>query len=236
MNTDITSVARLAEEQVRTVLEAADAALSPQSDHPWWFRCTPTEIELHEDSVTGGTHEERVIAAGGALLNLRLAVQAMGVHADVRLLPNAADSSLLAVVRPEHERIATTWERQLAMAGVRGRSPGETVADPAAALPELRRAAEIEQAWLARLSTAQLGALCVPAAPLVVVIGSLQDGDRALLQAGQAIQRVRLAATTLGLGTTPLDGPLANPVAKAELRALIGGALSPHAVLAVHLR
>ena len=231
MNTDITSVARLAEEQVRTVLHAADAVLSPHGDRPWWFRCTPTEIELHENTDAVGTHEERILACGGALLNLRLAVQAMGVHADVRLLPDAAEPCLLAVLRPEHERHATTWERQLAM-GFRI----ESAPEPVAALPELRRAAEIEHAWLARLSSAQLAALGVAASPLVVVIGSLEGGVRALLQAGGAVQRVRVTAVALGLEAVLLEGPLATPAGRVELRALIGGALSPHAVLAVRSR
>jgi hypothetical protein len=69
--------------------------------------------------------------------------------------------------------------------------------------------------------------------PLFVVIGSLPNDVRSLLRAGQAIRRVVLTAMTLGLRTTVLSGPLATPAARAELRTLIGGALSPHAVLAV---
>lgn len=232
MNTGITSVARLAEDQVRTVLAAADQAPGRPE---WRFDCTSSTIELHEkgDSTDPG-HAARVLACGGALLNLRLAVQAMGVYADVRLAPDPARPSLLAVLRPEHERLATTWDRRLAhMIGHRimTHAGGHAVG----ALPELRKAADVEQAWLARLSEAQQASVGVPVrgTRLVLVIGSLQDDVRSLLHAGQAVQRVTLTAATLGFVTAPLSEPLATPTARTRLRALIGGALSPHAVLTV---
>ncbi|HEX5116228.1 MAG TPA: hypothetical protein VFW65_13620 [Pseudonocardiaceae bacterium] len=232
MNTGITSVARLAEDQVRTALAAADQAPGRPA---WRFECTATTIELHEkgDSTDPG-HAARVLACGGALLNLRLAVQAVGVYADVRLAPDPNRPTLLAALRPEHERLATTWDRRLAhMIGHRIiiQAPGQ----PVGALRELRKAADVEQAWLARLSTTQLANVGVPMldSRLVLVIGSLQDDVRSLLHAGQAVQRVALTAATLGFVTTPLGEPLATPAARTRLRALIGGALSPHAVLAV---
>lgn len=232
MNTDSTSVARLAEDQVRTVLAAADRAPGRPA---WRFETTATAIELHEngDPADPG-HTERVLACGGALLNLRLAVHALGVYADVRLAPEQARPTLLAVVRPEHERPATTWDRRLA------HQIGHMVVDhavgpPGSALPDLRKAADVEQAWLARLSDAQLAALGLAVAwtRLVVVIGSLQDDVRSLLHAGQAVRRVTLTAATLGFTTVTLREPLASPAARTKLRAMIGGALSPHAVLAV---
>jgi hypothetical protein len=238
MNTDCTSVAKLTAAQVRTVLASACSAPSPNGDQPCRFRCTATAIELYADGEhTDDTYPGRVLACGQALLNLRLAVQAMGVYADVRLVPDGGRPGLLAVVRPEHERLATTWDRQLAHAGVRPGSPtvGFATLTPVAALPDLRRAAELEQVWLARLTDAQLDALrmATNGSSLVVVIGSLQDDVRALLRAGQAMQRVALTAVTLGLRTTVLLEPVATPDARGALRTLIGGALEPHAVLEV---
>jgi nitroreductase len=247
MNTGTPSVARLAEDQVRTVLAAADAAPAPQGGRPWRFRCTQMAIELYEedaDTVTA-THQERVLACGGALLNLRMAINAIGVYADVRLTPDPVRPALLASVRPENQRLATTWERQLAHVITRPamNTTDQVTALPTAVVQELRRAAEIEHAWLVRLSDGQLTALnshldgvVTSRSQLVVVVGSLHDDVRALLRAGQAIQRVMLTATTLGLGATFLPDPVATSAARAELRGLIGGALSPHAVLHVRTR
>lgn len=231
MNTDITSVARLTEEQVRDVFAAADTIPWPGADRPWWFRCTATAIELHSH---GQPTPCALLACGRALLNVRLAIQVLGVYADVRLTPDPEARTLLAVLRPEHERLATTRDRQLAQADVRPDSPTTRHArlSPRAALPELRRAADLEQVWLAPLSPNQITALdLVPdCARLLVVVGTLEDDVRALLRAGQAVQRVSLTAVTLGLATEFVDVPAHDSV---SLRSLIGGALAPHAVLAV---
>jgi nitroreductase len=247
MNTGTPSVARLAEDQVRAVLAAADAAPSPAGGRPWRFRCTTMAIELYEDGDVGSpSRPARVLACGGALLNLRLAINTIGVYADVRLAPDPVRPALLASVRPENQRLATTWERQLAHVISRpATNAGDKVtALPAAIVQELRRAAEIEHAWLVRLSDPQLTALHLItdsvdhelARGQLVVVGSLHDDTRALLRAGQAIQRVYLTATTLGLCASFVEEPVATAAARAELRGLIGGALSPHAVLHVQPR
>lgn len=228
----ITSVGRLSGEQVRAVLHAADAAPSPHGDRPWRFRCSHNVIELYESGPTG---PDRLLASGGALFNLRLAVQDLGVSADVRLAPDPDNPALLAAVRTENERLATTWERQLALASVRAPSAAvATAITPAAALPELRRASEIEQAWLAPLGADDAAGIGAPPGSLVVVIGSLHEDRRALLRAGQAIRRIVLTSATLGLHTTVLPEPVASAGARARLRSRIGGALFPHAVLALH--
>lgn len=228
----IMSVGRLSDEQVESALRAADAAPSPNGVSPWRFECTSESIYLYD----GGGHEtaERIRACGGALVNLRLAVQDMGVSADVRLMPDPGNPGLLAVVRAENERLATTWERQLARASLMREVPMTGAAvTPDTALSELRRAAEIEQAWLAPLSCEDMKVVGVTGGALVVVVGSLHEDVRALLRAGQAIQRVVLTATALGLRISRLREPVATESARAELRSLIGGALFPHAVLAI---
>jgi hypothetical protein len=214
------------------VLAAADTAPGRSA---WRFECTPTTIELHETGdLTDPGHVSRVLACGGALLNLRLAVQALGVYADVRLAPEIERPSLLAVLRPEHERLATTWDRGLAHM-IDHRVVETPTGPPVTALRDMRRAADVEQAWLAPLSEPQLTSLGLPLLGdrLVVVIGSLQDEVRSLLHAGQAVQRVTLTAASFGFTTVVLGDPLATPVARRRLRAMIGGALSPHAVLSI---
>lgn len=224
----IMSVGRLSDQQVETVLSAADAAPWRNGERPWRFQCTSGSFELY-----GADDAERLLACGGALLNLRLAVQDMGVSADVRLSPDPVNPELLAVVHTENERLATTWERQLARASVLKDVPSVPTMTLDAALPELRRAAEIEQAWLAPLSGDDAAAIHAPGGALVVVVGSLHDDLRALLRAGQAIRRVVLTAATLGLRTSILTEPVATATSRAELRSLIGDALFPHAVLAI---
>ncbi len=233
METGITSVARLDEDEVRSVLAAADSAPSPPGPRPWRFRCTPVAIEMYGDPADhAGT-----LACGGALLNLRLAVHDMGVYADVRLAPDSGQAGLLAVVRPDNERPATTRERQLVRVIL---DPARIVAEPSSIVPppvvqELRRAAEIEHAWLVPLDEDQISALgsVAAGADLVVVVGSLHGDVRALLRAGQAVRRVELTAALLGLRTDPLAEPVGSVSGRARLRYLIGGALSPHAVLIV---
>ena len=99
-------VARLAEPQVRAARTAAAAAPSPPGHAPWLFRCTDVAIEMCEnEDVTHISHTDRVLACGGAPLNLRLAVQTMGIYADVRLAPGSG-SAVAAGPRPADERAA----------------------------------------------------------------------------------------------------------------------------------
>ncbi|HVV25185.1 MAG TPA: hypothetical protein VHF06_37485 [Pseudonocardiaceae bacterium] len=231
MDTDITSVARLTEDEVRAVLAAADSAPAAGGSRPWRFHCTPSSIEL----FGAGTDHDATLACGAALMNLRLAIHDLGVYADVRLAPDPSQPTLLAVIRPDNERPATTRERQLVRMIL---DPTRTVAEPAAivaptAVRELRRAAEIEHAWLVPLSDEQRAALGGDQDGMVVVVGSLHDDRRALLRAGQAVQRVVLTAAVLGLHTSVGWEPVATAAARDTLRTLIGGALSPHAVLTV---
>lgn len=233
MNTGITSVARLAEAKVRAVLTAADAAPAPAGPKPWRFDCTETAIELH--TTAPGEHDA-TLACGAALLNLRMAIHDLGVYANVRLVPDpVSQPTLLAVVRPDDERPATTRERQLVL---RLLEPAQVVAEPLPIVPdtavrELRRAAEIEHAWLACLTGPELG---IGDDGLYLVIGSLQDDVTALLRVGQAIQRVMLTAGVLKLRTKTVPDPVGTPAARAALRSLIGGALTPHAVIRISTR
>ena len=163
MHTGITPVGKLSADQVRSVLTAASDTSAPQHPPPWYVHCTPTTIELHAtpNRVAAAVADRRqlLLACGAALLNLRLAISAQGVYPDVRMLPDPARPELLAVVRPQSRRPVTPNDRQLAAAIGDHRSdhqPDASVVIPAAVRGELRRAAEIERAWLATLTPTQL--------------------------------------------------------------------------------
>ncbi|MFC3454569.1 Acg family FMN-binding oxidoreductase [Amycolatopsis speibonae] len=69
--------------------------------------------------------------------------------------------------------------------------------------------------------------------PLVVVIGSLTDERLDRLQAGQALQRVLLTATSAGLDASYISPPLMVRTARAELRRLLGCGVWPQVLLRV---
>ncbi|MBE1574548.1 Acg family FMN-binding oxidoreductase [Amycolatopsis roodepoortensis] len=67
--------------------------------------------------------------------------------------------------------------------------------------------------------------------PLVVVIGSLTDERLDRLQAGQALQRVLLTATSAGLDASFISPPIMVRGARAELRRLLGCGVWPQVLL-----
>nr|WP_181775416.1 nitroreductase family protein [Amycolatopsis pittospori] len=69
--------------------------------------------------------------------------------------------------------------------------------------------------------------------PLVVAIGSFSDGRLDRLQAGQALQRVLLTATSAGLDTSFISPPVRVPSARAEFRRLLGCGVWPQVLLRV---
>jgi nitroreductase len=69
--------------------------------------------------------------------------------------------------------------------------------------------------------------------PLVVVLCSFYDGPLAELRAGQALQRVLLAATTLGLSASFLSQPIEVRAIREELRRTLGGSLIPQTLLRI---
>jgi nitroreductase len=83
----------------------ARAALAPSSHNtqPWFFRLSPTGLELWADRtralpVNDPEDRELAISCGCALLNLRLAAAGEGVGVDVALLPAAGEPDRLARV------------------------------------------------------------------------------------------------------------------------------------------
>jgi len=156
-------VGSLTGEQVRMVLTAATMAPSLHNSQPWLFVCTPQTIELHADldralPAADPDHRGVLLACGAALLNLRLAIRNLGVDADVRVLPDHAQPTLIAVARPGGPSRITAEDRQLSGAIPRrhtDRRPFLDVPVPEAVRNQLRRAARVEQAWMAIVPSAQ---------------------------------------------------------------------------------
>ncbi|MFD7658159.1 Acg family FMN-binding oxidoreductase [Actinosynnema sp. NPDC059797] len=69
--------------------------------------------------------------------------------------------------------------------------------------------------------------------PLITVLNSFHEGALGQLQAGQALQRVLLTATTLGLSASFLSQPIEVRQTHAELRRVLGGSLVPQTVLRI---
>ncbi|MET7991725.1 hypothetical protein ABZU76_12520 [Amycolatopsis sp. NPDC005232] len=246
MKAGVIPVGRLSARQVRSVLLAATTPPPLHDTRPWRFLCTPGSIELHAGPPAGGRRGQ-LLDCGAALLNLRLAVKAQGCHPDVRLLPAATRPDLLAVVRPRGLEPVTPVDRRFveAIRLRRGnRSPFSAALVPPAVQRELRKAAELERAWLATIGDAQLPQLCeimlpggatctdFAAAPgrLLVAVGSLHDTPLAQLQAGQAVQRVLLTAAAAGLSAAHWSDTL-TPARRRDLRRLLGGGMWPQALL-----
>jgi nitroreductase len=164
MSTEISEVGPLSPEQVRSVLTASAAAPSLHNSQPWRFHCTPNAIELHADPdralpATDGEYREMLLACGAALLNLRLAIRALGVHPAVQLFPVGDRPGLLAAVRPQGAIRPTPTDRTLAAAIARRRTnrrPFDPHPVPRSVINTLQVAARTEQAWLAPLNGAQL--------------------------------------------------------------------------------
>lgn len=160
----MTAVGTLTSEQVQAVLTAAITAPSLHNSQPWRFRCTPSAIELYADEgqalpVADPDSRELRIACGAALLNLRVAITGLGIHPVVRLLPDPHRPDLLATVRPQGRRPVTPEELTLLAAIPRRRTnrrPFTSVPVPPRVVNHLRKAAKVEQAWLARIAPSQL--------------------------------------------------------------------------------
>jgi nitroreductase len=90
-------------------------APSVHNTQPWTFVVAPDRLELRADrsrqlSVLDPLGRELVLSAGAALLNVRAALAARGLAAEVARLPRSDDPDLLAVVRvvPGDPEVALT--------------------------------------------------------------------------------------------------------------------------------
>ena len=174
MNGDSRAVGVLSAQQVESVLTAAPAAPSLYGSKPWTLRCRPGFIEVHADRARGLSsadpdQRQMWLACGAVLLNLRVAIRAMGVLAAVRLVVDPATPNFVATVSPQELSAAALSDLSLVdviplvLGGAELENGDEA---PFLVLPveesarnALRRAARVEQGWLASIGSQQLPAL-----------------------------------------------------------------------------
>ncbi|GAA3112571.1 Acg family FMN-binding oxidoreductase [Streptosporangium carneum] len=91
-------------EEITAAVQAAVWAPSVHNTQPWSFVVENEEIALRADSdrrlrVGDAEGREMLISCGAALMNVRLALCALGRQASVRVLPDPDRTALLATVR-----------------------------------------------------------------------------------------------------------------------------------------
>ncbi|MER6873812.1 hypothetical protein ABT279_27035, partial [Amycolatopsis sp. NPDC000673] len=106
---------------VDQALAAAVRAPSPHNTQPWRFVVDGPRIEVWLDRdrvlpVADPAGREARLSCGAAVGNLVLALRVNGVRSRVRIVPDAADRDLLAVVSIEGNTRPSTVDRRLAEA------------------------------------------------------------------------------------------------------------------------
>jgi len=246
---NITSGVALTADRLDAAAKEAMAAAVTGKDPAWSWHHTPDSIELLGDlpPLSDPQHREMMLTGGAALLNLRLLIRGLGVHPAVRAVPDPTRRDLIAVLRLEGPRPVSADDRAMVDAVLHGvnRRPGgsepslTTPLDAPPLITALRRAAKVEQTWLA-VQPADEGALPtgtegrgVEGAPAstMLIVGTVLDGPGARLQAGQAAQRVVLTAAMAHVPVRSLPAVLNRPADRQTIRQLIGGGLWPQAAL-----
>jgi nitroreductase len=150
---------RLGAEETRILLAAAIRAPSMLNTQPWRFRVHGNVIELRADRrrslpVADPHGRALCVGCGAALLNLRLAAAHLGRGAVVRLLPDRAEPTWLAMVRLNGPHRAGPNESELYAAIPHRRSDRHPFRDhplPPAVATELVAAARVDGATLSML-------------------------------------------------------------------------------------
>lgn len=146
---------------VRKIVGAAGAAPSIHNTQPWRIRVAGDLIEVHGDPdrmlwVADPRGRALHLSCGAALYDLKLAIRMLGAKPPVWPLPDPQrEPTLLASVRLEPARPATTWEREMFEAiGQRhsSRAPFSACPVPDAVQVELEREAAAEFALLRMLN------------------------------------------------------------------------------------
>jgi nitroreductase len=111
-------VVLLSSAETAVVAEAARWAPSIHNSQPWRLRRLPDGLAVHEDltrslPVIDPTGRDRLVSCGGAVLNARIALRALGYQPEVALLPEPATPGLIATVRAVARRAASEEDLRL---------------------------------------------------------------------------------------------------------------------------
>jgi len=103
------AVPSLSADETTAMAEAARWAPSIHNSQPWLLHRLPNGLAVYEDlsrslPVIDPTGRDRLVSCGGAVLNARVALRALGYQPDVALLPDPADPALIATVRAAARR------------------------------------------------------------------------------------------------------------------------------------
>jgi hypothetical protein len=247
MDTGIASVGSLTRARVDAALAEASANADQGHNSSWCWRCTPHTIELRAamPPLASPQHRELMLTLGALLFNLRVLIRGLAVHVAAQTMPDPTQPDLIAVLRPEGRRTVTAEDWALVDAILLPAPDGrldleETVT--ASLINRLRRAAKIEQAWLAQLPGGfrhlpatrdehrRIGSK-VGSDSELVVIGTVLDGAATRLQAGQALQRVLLTAAGGAVPARTVPSALRDARGRESVRDLIGGGVWPQAIV-----
>ncbi|RRO20332.1 nitroreductase [Saccharopolyspora rhizosphaerae] len=154
----------LSAEQTEHVIRCAGLAPSLHNRQPWRFRLADHVIEVHADPqrrlpATDPDDRELRLACGAALLNLRLALEHVGVRPIVDPPSQMGAPTVLAEVRSGGKTTQPPGERALYEAIPRRRNnrrPYEERQVPSADRHALGSAAQWEQGWLHLLTRGEL--------------------------------------------------------------------------------
>lgn len=99
----------LTADTIRFIVRQAVLAPSSHNTQPWRFRWTESAVDVLADRtralpVNDPFDRELVVSCGAALMNLRIAVSAMGLGARVQLLPDGPEGDWLARVEVTADR------------------------------------------------------------------------------------------------------------------------------------
>lgn len=291
----------LSSAQVEDALQSAASATSLHNAQPWRFRLTTSSVELHADPDRrlrrcDPDDRELRLGCGAALFNLRMGLEHVGVRPLVKLLPDAAENSPLAVVRRGGRPNPAMRQSHLYRAITACRPNCRRFLPypvPESHLEALVRSVQPERSWVhvversqsARLhnllrrageSTAAFRAErnrwtgaqgerdrpqpesadhrdvngrsavrnCshgfgrpqsrdVEHEPLLLALCSYGGSPVDDIQAGQALQRLLLTATSLGLSASFLPEITEVPSTAQKLRTMLGGSLCPQLLIRV---
>lgn len=107
--------------------ESGMLAPSPYNTQPWQFRIVGEALELHADAtrarpIADPDGREMLVACGGALENVRIALRHLGREVEMAVLPDPARPHFVARVRAGPRRPATLAEARFFTAILQRRS------------------------------------------------------------------------------------------------------------------